>query len=395
MNNILLNKLARRFTICGILFSIIVCEACSSEAEDALDAHKDVVIEIEPGCYTNPLNNSHYSIDSVRSLSMPANKVYKISKLVIKDNKIYLLDTEFARTVFVFNTNGDYLYKLGERGRAINEYIGEPNDFFVDKHDEVHVFDRNGKKIIVFKNNGKIARVVGTYSISPYSFGLIDYNKYAYCIQCPNSQNRDVNPALLFSDASGVNKKNILCLRNTYTYIPSERLFFKNDDRLSHIPIMSDSVLVFKNDSIEKVIHFDFKGKFLAKEKPNVITSRVKSKEISNYNGVWGLIQYQETNFISMLEYLYDKTVVYWFNNKKNGQIINSRSIMEGICPFSCYYLRDNQIVAVVDKETVKEMNVYAEDDTYKKKLRESSPQIIDVLEGKIPTPAIIYISIK
>lgn len=102
MNNILLNKLARFFTICGILFSIIVCEACSSEAEDALDAHEDVVIEIEPGRYTNPLNNSHYSIDSVRSLSMPANKVYKISKLVIKDNKIYLLDTEFARTVFCF-----------------------------------------------------------------------------------------------------------------------------------------------------------------------------------------------------------------------------------------------------------------------------------------------------
>ena len=66
-----------------------------------------------------------------------------------------------------------------------------------------------------------------------------------------------------------------------------------------------------------------------------------------------------------------------------------------GICPFSCYYLRDNQIVAVIDKETVKEMNVYAEDETYKKKLRESSPQIIDVLEGKTSTPAIIYISIK
>ena len=58
-------------------------------------------------------------------------------------------------------------------------------------------------------------------------------------------------------------------------------------------------------------------SKILSKEKPDVITSRVKSKEISNYNGVWGLMQYQETNFLSMLEYLYDKTVVYWFNNKK------------------------------------------------------------------------------
>lgn len=130
LNQILLNKLARHFTICSVFLLIIFCEACSSAVEeDALDSHEDVFIKIDPERQTNPLNNSQYSIDSVRSLSMPANKIFQISKLIVKDNRIYILDSEIARTIFVFDTTGRYLYKLGERGRALSEYIGRPVDF--------------------------------------------------------------------------------------------------------------------------------------------------------------------------------------------------------------------------------------------------------------------------
>lgn len=390
----ILNNASIKQLIIGALL-VINCVACSSTAEDTLDNHEDVEILIDLESQTSSLNKNQYSIDSVCSLSMPPDKIYEISKLIVKDNKIYLLDSRLARTIFVFNTNGEYLYKLGERGRALYEYITEPIDFFVDKHDDVHVFDREGQKILVFKKDGSPVRVIGTRTSFPFSFGLVDYNKYAFCVQCPLSEKGNNSPALLFSDASGDNKKEILYLRNTYTYIPSERTFFKNEDRLSHIPILSDSVLVFKNDSIEKVIHFDFKGRFLAKEKPEIVTGRVTPNMTINYDGVWGLYQYQETDSLSMLEYRYNKAIMYWLKNKKNGKITNAKGILEGICPFSDYYLRGSQIVAIIDKETVNEMRVYAENDTFKKNLGKSSPQIIDVMEGKISTPAIFYISIK
>lgn len=397
LNQILLNKLARHFTICSVFLLIIFCEACSSSVEeDALDSHEDVFIKIDPERQTNPLNNSQYSIDSVRSLSMPANKIFQISKLIVKDNRIYILDSEIARTVFVFDTTGRYLYKLGERGRALSEYIGRPVDFFVDKHNDVHVFDRGGQKIIVFKKDGNPTRVIGTSSSFPYTFGLIDHNNYAYCVQCPNPDKKNNTPALLISDITGENTKNILYLRNTYTYIPSERMFFKNGDRLSHIPIMSDSVLVFKNDSIEKVIHFDFKGKFLTKVKPELATANVTSGQKWDVKGlVWGLLKYQETDSLSMLEYLYGSSQIFWLKNKKNGQIINARSIIDGICPFTYYYLRGNQIVAFIDEEFVKAIRANAGSEITKKQLSESCPQINDIFEGKIPTPAIFYISIR
>ena len=68
---------------------------------------------------------------------------------------------------------------------------------------------------------------------------------------------------------------------------------------------------------------------------------------------------------------------------------------MDGLCPFFDFYLRDNQIITVVQKELVDFYKKKLDDEEFKKQLTKAPSQIRDIIEGKIPTPAIFFITIK
>ena len=158
---------------------------------------------------------------------------------------------------------------------------------------------------------------------------------------------------------------------------------------------MSDTVLVFNKDSLEKVVRFDFGGKFLLKEHPELVTIQGRQNEISQYNGVWELSKYQETDSLILLEYTYNRKSMFWLYNKQTKQIFNSNQMLNGLCPFYDFYLRDNQIISIVQKEMVDFYKKKLDDEEFKKQLAKAPSQIRDIIEGKIPTPAIFFITIK
>lgn len=378
-----------------LFFCVLLCVAIScTQTESILDKHESVQIKINTSDGTRPLSLNDYSVDSVRSLSFPDGKtLYDISKFMVKKNRIYILDTRCAHTVFVFDYSGSYLFNLGERGRAKHEYTNEPTDFFVDNMSNTHVFDRNGQKVISFTKKGEVFRVVFTGNHFPHSFGLTNNNRYAYCRADESEKN--LKPALMFCDWNDDNQKVILPFENSYCFHPSNRTFFSNGQRLSHIPILSDSVLVFNNDSLEKVVHFDFGGKFVTEEIPDAVRDVNKVSDLARYNGVLALHEYQETDDLIYLKYTYNLTVMRWLYNKRTKKTINTAKVFEGVDPFVEYYLRDKQIIALVDQNIVDELKEFSDKEGLKNDLLLSAPQMKDLIEGKIKMPALFYISLK
>ena len=373
-----------------LLLLLIIVMSCDN-TKDTLGEHKSVWIKVDPSENTPQLNTNDYSVDSICPLSFPDNiSLNNVSKFIVKNDRIYILDTEAAHTVFVFDTSGKYLFKLGERGRAKHEYTYAPTDFFVDNMGNTHVFDQMGQKILSFTKYGKIFRVVITREILPHSFGLTNNNKYAYCRR-PNEKE---NPVLMFSDWNKENQETILYFNGDYTFVPSDRTFFSNSYRLSHIPILSDSVLVFNNDSLEKVVHFDFGGKFVTEEIPDAVTD-INNKDVLRYKGVLSLNEYQETDDLVYMEYVFDWWVKRWLLNKKSKKTINAKGLFEGINPFYLFYLRDNQIITLVDHNIINAIKEMYSDNEIKNELPKSVPQVKDIFEGKIEVPVLLYISVK
>lgn len=98
-----------------------------------------------------------------------------IDKMLIREGRMYLLDKEGAKSLFVFDTSGKFIYKINRVGQGPGEYI-EPDDFTVnDKAGEVIIWDIDQKKALFFKDNVFLRekRVAEPISFIAYAPGII------------------------------------------------------------------------------------------------------------------------------------------------------------------------------------------------------------------------------
>ncbi len=392
--------------ICFIVANLIYCaqflvSCSSSQNEDkSLGDYESVVFKIAPKNVTSPLEQDQYTIDSVRSLIVPDSlRAFTADKFFVNDENIYILDSHVLYTVLVFDLNGKYLHKLGRRGRAQNEYPSRPEDFFVSKNGDVHVFDQDGSRILIFNNQGEFIKKITTSWVN--SFGLTSTNKYIYCLDNMEIQGEEPDPALLMYDPYSDSKKALVPSKHyTYRYHPRYITFFRNDTRLSHIPILSDSVIVFKDDVVEKVVRFNFESGFLAKDKPELVIYESKGSEkninYGNYPYVEAIYDYQETDSYILINYIYQSYLKKWLYNKRNKKIIHGDKLFSGLCVFNDYYLKGNQLIAYVGTENVELLNEYCESKEFdKEEFDRSALQVKALQSGKITAPALFYITIK
>ncbi len=383
------------------LFLINLFLSCnpSSTTVSQIGKHKTEQYTINPKVYTGGFKNTQYSIDSICSLNIPDDIIeIGIDKISVTDDRIFILDTRITNKLYVFDNNGNLKTTIGERGKAKGEFIGKPDDFFVDKKKRMHVFDMIGHKIIVFDKNGSVDKEVETSDYFPLSFGLTSNNNYMmyFSVGHKNAEKEKEAPSsLLLLDPDCKNHKQIMASDGDLYCSVSIRTFYKDDERLSFIPPFSDSVIVFRNDSVEKVVLFDFGGKILSKEMPEVLNQQDDYSFMSNYKGVLGLNRYHETDSLIYLEYIYQDQGISWLYNKKNGQVVNGTNIFEGINPYSYYFIDGNQIIAYVDTETVKQLQQYYNNKSFQENLKKSPQQMKDLVEGKIKAPALFFITIK
>ena len=386
----------RKCLISCFAFSISFwCISCSQSENNNLGNYLSKTIKINPDNVTEGLKIGQYCIDSVCSLSFPDGiELHEITKVFVKNNRIYIMDSRLDKTIFVFDNSGNFLFKAGERGRAKNEYIDGPADFFVDNDDNIHVFDNRAKKILIFNKSGKVGKVIDVIQYFPNSFGMMANKSYIYDF---NLDKFEKNTVLAKCDENNVIKDKLLSRSDSYTFIPSYQTFFANGNRLSHIPLMADSVLVFNADSLEKVVKVDFGGKFIMKENPSLVIDLHKPEEISSYKGVRALLSYQETENLVLLNYVYQSRTCFWLYNKDTKKEVSGPFLFEGLSPFTNYFINGNQIISVISDEhvSINESDVDFDKEIYAKNYNNSSKQVQDIFDGKIKLPAIVFISIK
>lgn len=386
--------LKKRYVSYAVVLVSLSYTSCSQSEDKTLGNYQQQTIKIDPNNVTDGLKLDQYSVDSVCSLSFPNGiELHEITKFVIKNERIYIMDSRLDKTIFVFDSFGKYLFKAGERGRAKNEYIDGPQDFFVDDDNNIHVFDNRAKKILIFNNMGKLSTVIDVMQYFPRTFGMKADKNYLFEF---NFDKDEENTVLAECDEKNTIKSKLLHRLDKY-YFYNEQTFFANDKRLSHIPIMADSVLVFNNDTLEKVVKFDFGGKFLMIEHPSLVLNMHSPKEISAYKGVRYLQSYQETENLILLDYVYQSNVNFWLFNKRTKKSVIGPFIFDGLSPFHNYFIKDNQIITIVCEEAVSidETDTSFNKDIFERNYKTSSKQLQDIYDGKTKLPAIVYISIK
>lgn len=387
MNQRTTKRLLLQASVCLSLLSSCIGKTQQIE----MDRHESVVVNIDPSEDTGLLAADQYTIDSIVSLDMPEKaKGIIVDRFEVKGGRIYIMDSYVNKTVFVFNSKGEYLHKLGERGRARYEYADAPTDFFVDKFANVYVFDKAGQKVLVFDRKGRLLNSTSSHRCWATSFGLTSNNRYAFCI----NEMGDYG-SLMFSDWNHGNERIVLPSHRRSVYVPTKITFFSNGDRLSHVPILSDSVLVFQEDSLVKTVRFKFKCGFLKDDMPEVTSDLKKSEKIKDYKGAGPILSYQETDYQILLEYVHHGLVNRWLYNKTTGQVVNNFNMFEGISPAMSYILKDKQMIGLVQDDILEVYSELKDNPEYLSHLAISPSQIQQIMAGEIKLPLIIFYNIN
>lgn len=103
-------------------------------------------------------NKSIYKLfTNVRLIKLETNKKSmfgEIGKLIIHKNNIYILDKKATKSIFVFNIDGKFKYKISRTGKGPGEYI-EPVDINIDsQNDHLYVLDRLLNTILIYSLTG-------------------------------------------------------------------------------------------------------------------------------------------------------------------------------------------------------------------------------------------------
>lgn len=372
--------------------------SCNSSANNQDDSRRNRYT-INPEVYTDGFKLSQYSVDSICPLNIPDDIVeMEPEKISVVNGTIYILDKVINKKLYIFDYKGNLKTAIGERGHARGEFIGQPDEFFVDGNNKLHVFDRVGHKIIVYNEYGSVDDAIETNDLYPFSFGLTSNDKYIMYFSDgyrDKSKEKETRFSLLLFDKDYKNLKTMLPTVEKYNSFLSSHTFFQDNDRLSFIPPFSDSIIVFKNDTIEKVVQFDFCGKILIKERPEVLKQKDGHPLMIDYKGVMGITRYQETASLVYLQYRYKNYSLSWLYDKRNGQIVNGFNIFEGISPYTYYNIEGNQIIAYVNEKVMELYKQNCNDKNFQENMEKSPVYIKDIMDGKIQVPALVYISIK
>jgi len=161
-----------------------------------------------------------------------------IAGVEVYRNNIYVLDLQFTKSVFIFNTKGAHFKTIRSIGKGPGEYIF-PIDIAIDPFNEFFVIiDSDGKKVIRYDLDGNYLSE-DKLDFAPHAIGFIDKKTYVF-----KTMSRDRIPIVVSTNQSG-KTQNVL----------HKSIFEFNRSLFSHFPRIGDLQLCneYLNDTIYRV----------------------------------------------------------------------------------------------------------------------------------------------
>ena len=379
------------------LVFLAVASAVSCTTKKSLsnfgDECRTETIDVQKDGFISQLDTNEYRISVEATLTLPESSALLSPKRLKYDEGHFYIQTEGRnQTIWVFDSTGNYVSRLGERGRKRNEYQTDITDWFhVSESNDVVVYEKNARKVHVFSLDGSKSEAFILKSW-PNAVGVLDEGKL-FCSFSQKEAKEGLQLALLSEDEGLLSR--YIFLGEDMEFVPSDQSFYKVGDRLYHVPNLADSAIVFHADTVEKVVQLRFADGFL----PDDIREEAFADRLEAYHafaGVKCVDGYYETSRYRVVCFVYGDYCMNQLIDKTTGQQYRFLSALpKGLFPSTVFCVRGDKLYYLFTKEDVEELRILLNADVYAESLRQSSSVIQDICNGKVPLPAIVSLTIK
>lgn len=268
------------------------------------------IIDVDKAIKVN-MDSVVVRLDSISYIPLESTDLIgEMDKVLVYDNKIYILDAFVAEKVFIFDKRGVLLKTIDNKGQGPDEYAGLSGmsiDF--DKR-ELCLNDRLTMKKLYFDLDGKFLRKEN--SIPCFYLNMLNHftvNQLAYL----QSFSKDVNYHLVFTQLDSVYSKGFPYEPIQKRYVMSKNAVFNSTNDLLFVPVLSDTVYHIKSFN-------EYCVRYVLKHKRSVWN---KHGEELSYNEVVKLIKNDGYTAFSGLFYETSKYIYFSMERSLNDLVTN------------------------------------------------------------------------
>ncbi|MAL18048.1 MAG: hypothetical protein CL670_01185 [Balneola sp.] len=299
-----------------------------SDTEKKKKGSKIEATEINPE-KTEFVNTSSI-ISNVKYLKLSeegGNYIGQIEKVLLKNNKIYVLDAEQSLALYVYNEEGRLLFDISNYGRGPGEFMS-PNDFDVDlKNNQIIIYDTGGSKFIYYNSNNGEYIEEKTFKHRLSRFKKIESGYLIFMNNVLTNSMDDSHNMLITDNDFNIREESIDIDPDLIDYhynLPTNFSVF-NDKVFFTAP--SDYIIYsYDKEKFKKIKKIDFGEKELPEsffeEKENVIERIKLLEEYAN-----NISNYYEAEDFSFFTYRYKRNHNYVFASNKENKMLHTSNI--------------------------------------------------------------------
>lgn len=377
---------------------VIVIVSCTSNSRYDLEPHETKHLVVDPS-KQEIMSDSEYDIIDVVSLDLPED----VSAIMAKDiqmvnNRIYILDEEANKTVFLFGMDGKLISQMGRVGHARNEYIEKPEVLSIDEKSGIaHVYERASRRILKFNSEGKFMESLMLDEFVPSSFVVTENGNYICCFE--NQVNGSGSQLSLYDREGGYIKSFLSSPENPKLSLIGKPIY-KDNGKISYFPYLADSVVVFSGDEVDYTIKIDFCGQFVSEETKKRSMEEGTFSHLYNHKGVQFIDQFELTDSILHVGYAYNLSRSHFVKNLSNGKTYNTTfgPLFSGYSPVCDFFVAKDKLLYLIEEEDVDILlrNGKGSPTAQVESIRNSSKQaMLDIMDKKFKFPLIMMVKLK
>lgn len=273
-----------------------------------------------------------------------------IEKIIMYEDKIYVLDAQKAECIFIFDMKGNLLRILNDKGRGPKEYLGL-EDMNIDKvRRELIINDRLMGGLLHFTLDGDFVKKSKS---CPKSDFFVKNGIVTSHITQSLSDKGEFQVAVSVEDSILLRGFPIYPIRRQQG---ASRIFFMgNCDQVLCIPPSSDTIYQFISDSVYQAKYVLNHHKSIWEYKDIELTSKEYNNLIktSGYSSIYGTLlevdsllyfsmEKSENGILLIKSYFYDK------KEEKTYEVLENKIDVNGILPHKPIAVYENSVCGIV-----------------------------------------------